>query len=145
MKRFQFRLEKILDLRRLEEAEARRDVARTLRVLDEAEARRDAVLGRIETELRRIVERMSRQMLSPEEAVRSAEYRTSLEAALRAARAEVAAATREATAAGQRLRERHAAHEALRRLRAREEAEHRAGVRRDEQADLDEVAGRRRR
>ncbi len=140
MKTFDFRLARLLDLRRIEEAQSASALRRAAARLAEADERL-AQLRRDHAELfRELADALARRTALPEEPMHAAVHAGRLERVIREAERARAECAQSVVAAELELRKRRAA------MRALEELEHKARAawneesRREENAWLDEVA-----
>jgi flagellar biosynthesis chaperone FliJ len=101
------------------------------------------LLTKLEEELFRVVKRLERREMTPEDAVRSSEYRAAIEQDLKAARILVAERSRDVEKAGRLVSERRVARQSLEKVKERAEERHRTEVLGIGQVEIDEAAQRR--
>lgn len=140
MKRFRFRLKKILDVRRIEEDQAALRLKQTTARLREVEARIEGARRDHAEVYRELANAIASGALAPEAPIQAATHATRLERAIREAEREKAEIAQQIRLAEQDLRRRRTARRALEELETREVTAWKDEVRRDENAILDEVA-----
>jgi flagellar export protein FliJ len=143
MKRFRFRLKKILDVRRIEEDQAALRLKQTTSRLQEIDARIENARRDHAEVYRELALALTRGSLHPDAPVAAATHAMRLERAIREAEREKAEAVQQVRFAEQELRRRRTARRALEELETREASSWKDEVRRVENAVLDEVASMR--
>jgi flagellar export protein FliJ len=140
MKRFRFRLKKILDVRRIEEDQAALRLKQTTARLREVDARIEGARRDHAEVYRELANAIETGALAPEAPMQAATHATRLERVIREAEREKAEVAQQVRLAEQELRRRRTARRALEELETREVTAWKDEVRRDENAVLDEVA-----
>jgi flagellar protein FliJ len=140
MKRFRFRLKKILDVRRIEEDQAALRLKQATARLREIDARLEGARRDHAEVYRELAQALVKGALAPEAPSQAATHAIRIERAIREAEREKAEAAQQVRVAEQDLRRRRTARRALEELEAREVLAWKDEVRRDENATLDEVA-----
>jgi flagellar export protein FliJ len=140
MKRFRFRLEKILGVRRVEEDQAVFRLRQAAARLQEIDARIQVARQDHAEVFRELAEALRRGALRPGAPVEAAAHASRLERGIREAERERVEALQSLKQAELELRRRRTARRALEELESRAASSWKDDVRREENAFLDEVA-----